>query len=126
MHPSLFCPPKGGGHTRGFKQKTIPDRWEFDKLIESGSHVIDFGRFLHPGHLMHQASSRVVSITRRILHSFTIPLCWLSPSTDELVRLAQGWGLRQKLLSLGWGFRLKTFLDVKFPWVSPPPPCRAK
>jgi len=48
-----------GGHTRGFRQKTIPDRREFDKLMESGSRVIYFGRFLHPGHLMHQADSRV-------------------------------------------------------------------
>ena len=40
---------RGGGHTRGFRQKTIPDRREFDKLMESGSQVIDFGRFLHPG-----------------------------------------------------------------------------
>jgi hypothetical protein len=39
----------GGGHTRGFRQNTIPDRREFDKLIESGSREIDFGRFLHPG-----------------------------------------------------------------------------
>ena len=39
----------GEGHTQGFKQKTIPDRQEFDKLMESGSRVIDFGRFLHPG-----------------------------------------------------------------------------
>jgi len=39
----------GRGHTRGLKQKTIPDRQEFDKLMESGSRVIDFGRFLHPG-----------------------------------------------------------------------------
>ena len=39
----------GGGHTRGFRQKTIPDRREFDKLIKSGSRKIDFGRFLHPG-----------------------------------------------------------------------------
>jgi hypothetical protein len=38
-----------GGHTRGFRQKTIPDRREFDKLMESESRVIDFGRFLHPG-----------------------------------------------------------------------------
>ena len=30
----------GGGHTRGFRQKTIPDRREFDKLMESGSRVI--------------------------------------------------------------------------------------
>ena len=35
----------GGGHTRGFRQKTIPDRREFDKLMESGSREIDFGRF---------------------------------------------------------------------------------
>jgi len=28
---------------------------------------------------------------------------------------AQGWGFRQKWLSLGWGFRLKTFSGVKFP-----------
>ena len=39
----------GGGHTRGFRQKTIPDRREFDKLMESGSRVKDFGQFLHPG-----------------------------------------------------------------------------
>jgi len=49
----------GGGHTRGFRQKTIPDRREFDKLMESGSRVIDFDQFLHPGHLMHQAAPRV-------------------------------------------------------------------
>jgi len=30
---------RGGGHTRGFRQKTIPDRREFDKLMESGSRV---------------------------------------------------------------------------------------
>ena len=42
MHLSIFCPPGGGGggHTRGFRQKTIPDRREFDKLMESGSRVI--------------------------------------------------------------------------------------
>jgi len=39
----------GGGHTQVFRQKTIPDRQEFDKLVESGSRVIDFGRFLNPG-----------------------------------------------------------------------------
>ena len=33
-------PGGGGGHTRGFRQKTIPDRREFDKLMESGSRVI--------------------------------------------------------------------------------------
>jgi hypothetical protein len=37
------------GHTRGFRQKIIPDRREFDKLMESGSRVLDFGRFFHPG-----------------------------------------------------------------------------
>jgi len=45
--------------TRGALDKTIPDRREFYKLIESGSRVIDFGRFLHPGTLMYQAGSRV-------------------------------------------------------------------
>jgi len=49
----------GSGHTQGFRQKTTPDRREFDKLMESGSQVIDFGRFLNPRHLMHQAGSRV-------------------------------------------------------------------
>ena len=39
MHLSIFCPSGGGGHTRGFRQKTIPDRREFDKLMESGSRV---------------------------------------------------------------------------------------
>ena len=34
-----FARPEGGGHTRGFRQKTIPDRREFDKLMESGSRV---------------------------------------------------------------------------------------
>jgi len=43
MHLSIFCPSGGGGgHTRGFRQKTNPDRREFDKLMESGSRVIDF------------------------------------------------------------------------------------
>ena len=45
MHLSVFCPPVGGGHTRGFRQKTIPDRREFDKLMESGSRVIDIDLF---------------------------------------------------------------------------------
>jgi len=49
MHLSIFCPPGGAEHTQGFRQKTIPDRREFDKLMESGSRVIDFGRFLIPG-----------------------------------------------------------------------------
>jgi len=44
-----FAHPEGGGHTPGFRQKTIPDRREFDKLMESGSQVIDFGQFLYPG-----------------------------------------------------------------------------
>ena len=39
---------RGGGHTRGFRQKTIFDMREFDKLKESGSWVIDLGRFLNP------------------------------------------------------------------------------
>jgi len=39
----------GGGHTQGFRQKTIPDRRKFDKLMESGARVIDFGQFLIPG-----------------------------------------------------------------------------
>jgi len=39
MHLSIFCPPGGGGHTRDFRQKTIPDSREFDKLMESGSRV---------------------------------------------------------------------------------------
>lgn len=49
--PVNILPVRGGGagHTRGFRQKTIPDRREFDKLMESGSRVIEFGRFLHPG-----------------------------------------------------------------------------
>jgi len=67
----------GGGHTRGCRQKTIPDRWEFDKFMESGSRVIIFGRCLHSG----------IRCTKQ----------------------AQGWGFRQKWLSLGWGIRLQTF-----------------
>jgi len=59
MHLSIFCPPRGGGHNWGFRQKTIPDRQEFDKLMESGSRIKDFGRFLHPRTLMHQSGSRV-------------------------------------------------------------------
>jgi len=35
----------GGGHTHGFRQKTIPDRQLFDKLMESGSRVIDWPVF---------------------------------------------------------------------------------
>jgi len=44
MHLSIFCPPGGGGggHTRGFRQKTIPDRREFDKLMESGFIIVQF------------------------------------------------------------------------------------
>jgi len=54
--PVIILPARvGGRHTRDFRQKTIPDRRKFDKLVESGSRVIDFGRFLNPGHLMHQA-----------------------------------------------------------------------
>ena len=49
MHMACFAHPVGGGHTRCYRQKTIPDRREFDKLMESGSRVIDFGRFLIPG-----------------------------------------------------------------------------
>jgi len=48
-HAPVIILPVDGGHTRGFRQKTIPDRWEFDKLMESGSRVIDFGQFLIPG-----------------------------------------------------------------------------
>jgi len=36
-------------NTRGIRQKTICDRREFDKLMESGSRVIEFGLFLHLG-----------------------------------------------------------------------------
>jgi len=38
----------GCGHIRGFRQKTIHDRREFDKLMESGPWVLDFCLFLHP------------------------------------------------------------------------------
>ena len=48
MHLSIFCPHGEGGHTRGFRQNTIPDRREFDKLMESGSRLIDFGFYI-PG-----------------------------------------------------------------------------
>ena len=74
----------GGGHTRNSRKKTIPDRREFDILMESGSRVIDFGRFLHP--------------------------------RTQCTKQAQGWGFRQKWLSLGWGFRLQTLFVVKFAW----------
>ena len=47
MHLSIFCPP--GGDTRGFRQKTIPDRREFDKLIESRSRVHRLAGFYIPG-----------------------------------------------------------------------------
>jgi len=88
-----LCPPGGGGggHTLGFRRKTIPDRREFDKLMESGSRVKD-------------------------------NYCLTAPRDIRCTKLAQRWGIRQKWLSLGWGFRLQTFLDVKFPWVSPPLP----
>jgi len=48
--PVNILPTQGGcgGRTRVFRQKTIPDRREFDKLMEFGSRVIDFGQFLHP------------------------------------------------------------------------------
>ena len=60
MHLSIFCPPGGGGgHTRGFRQKTIPDRREFDKLMESGSRVIQTLAGFTSRDLMHQAGSRV-------------------------------------------------------------------
>ena len=49
----------GGGHTRGFRQKTIPDRREFDKLMESGSRVIQTLAGFTSRDLMHQAGSRV-------------------------------------------------------------------
>jgi len=29
--------------------KANPDKREFEKLMESGSRLIDFGRYLHPG-----------------------------------------------------------------------------
>jgi len=67
----------GGGNTRGFRQKTIFDKQDFDKLMDFGSREIDFGRFSHPGN-------------------------WCT-------KQAQGWGFRQKWLSLGWGFRLQIF-----------------
>ena len=38
----------GWGAYTGFRQKIIPDRREFDKLMESGSLIIEFGRLLHP------------------------------------------------------------------------------
>jgi len=37
------------GDKRGFRQKTIHDRRELDKLMEFGSREIDFGRVLHLG-----------------------------------------------------------------------------
>ena len=40
---------EGGGHTQDFRQKTIPDRQEFDTLNDSGSREIDIGRILHLG-----------------------------------------------------------------------------
>ena len=48
----------GGGHTRGFRQKTIPDR-EFDKFMESGSRVHRRWSVFTSRDLMHQAGSRV-------------------------------------------------------------------
>jgi len=48
--------PTGGG-AAGIHEAL--DRREFDKLMKSWSRVIDFGRFLHPRHLMHQAGFRV-------------------------------------------------------------------
>jgi len=44
MHyaPVINLPAQVGGHTQGFRQKTIPDRREFGKLMESGSQVIDW------------------------------------------------------------------------------------
>ena len=49
----------GGGHTRGFRQKTIPDWREFDKLMESGSRVHIIWPVFTSRDLMHQARSRV-------------------------------------------------------------------
>ena len=49
MHLSIFWGRGGGGHTRGFRQKTIPDRREFDKLMESGFRVHRLAGFYIPG-----------------------------------------------------------------------------
>jgi len=45
-----------GGHTRGFRQKTIPDRREFVTHLESGTWVL---RDCTKGQLMHQTGSLV-------------------------------------------------------------------
>jgi len=61
---SIFYPPVcvgvggGGVHTRSFRQKTIPDRREFDKLMESGSREIDWPVFTFR-EMMHHEGSRV-------------------------------------------------------------------
>ena len=93
MHLSIFCP---GGGLHGALDRTSlqlqlytaksqywlhkAGRRPFltggnihDKLMESGSRIIDFGRCI-----------------------------WCT-------KQAQGWGIGQKWLSLGWGFRLQTF-----------------
>jgi len=49
----------GDGHTLGFRQKTIPDRQEFDKLMESGSRVHRLWPVFTSRDLMHQAGTRV-------------------------------------------------------------------
>jgi len=45
---NILPTPEGGGHPQSFRQKTIPDRREFDKLMDLDP-VKVFGWFLHPG-----------------------------------------------------------------------------
>jgi len=59
MHLSIFCPT--WGHTRGFRQKTMPDRREFDKIMEFGIYIagIDAPSRLRGGALDKNVDSRV-------------------------------------------------------------------
>jgi len=59
--------PTWGGHTWGFRQKTIPDRREFDKLEIQ---VPGNGQLLPDctkGHLMHQAGTQGGDLDKNVV-----------------------------------------------------------
>ncbi|XP_052809479.1 uncharacterized protein LOC128237945 [Mya arenaria] len=103
MHLSIICPRGGGGggHTRHFRQKTIPDRREFDTPNNSGSRVLDIRRILHLG-TRSCIDNRISYPGTRSLDNCTVALKkWRTNfhtfHPSQLKRCVNGWIASQKI-----------------------------